>query len=163
MINKGIAGVHLPKMIKDEWLTPPGIIDSLGFFDLDPCSPSIRPWDTALKHYTKEDNGLKQEWFGRVWCNPPYGKSTFKWIDKLADHGNGIALIFARTETKGFFDSVWNKADAVFFFQGRLFFHHVDGSRAKNNGGAPSCLVIFGSENIKTVQESELNGKLIIL
>jgi hypothetical protein len=37
---------------KDEWLTPPEIIKSLGEFDLDPCSPINRPWDTAKNHYT---------------------------------------------------------------------------------------------------------------
>ncbi len=49
---------------KDEWLTPKSIIDALGEFDLDPCSPVIRPWDTARKHFTVEDNGLLQEWGG---------------------------------------------------------------------------------------------------
>ena len=59
---------------KDEWLTPPEIVKSLGEFDLDPCSPIERPWDTAKNHFTINDNGLIQNWFGRVWCNPPYGK-----------------------------------------------------------------------------------------
>lgn len=41
----------------DEWLTPPFIIKALGPFDLDPCSPVNRPWDTAMRHYTKEQGG----------------------------------------------------------------------------------------------------------
>ena len=112
---------------KDEWLTPPEIIRSLGEFDLDPCSPhpDRRPWDTAKDHYWEELDGLNQPWKGRVWCNPPYGRETFKWIDKLSNHGDGIALIFARTETIGFHEYIWNKADAVFFFKGRLRFYHV--------------------------------------
>ena len=83
---------------KDEWLTPPGIIKSLGEFDLDPCSPEEykRPWSTAKNHMTLSDDGLSKEWFGRVWCNPPYGRETFKWLNKLYHHGNGLALIFAR-------------------------------------------------------------------
>ena len=36
---------------KDEWLTPPGILNRLGEFDLDPCTPIDRPWDTAKLHY----------------------------------------------------------------------------------------------------------------
>jgi len=121
-LNTGMTGIHSHKMQKDEWLTPPEIIRSLGEFDLDPCSPhpDRRPWATAKKHYHLELDGYSQEWKGRVWLNPPYGRTVFKWIDKLADHGNGIALIFARTETKGFFSSVWNKADAVFFFEGSV-------------------------------------------
>ena len=109
---------------KDEWLTPPNIIQSLGVFDLDPCSPINRPWDTAINHYNINDNGLILNWMGRIWCNPPYGKETFIWLNKLAKHGNGVALIFARTETKGFHREIWNKADAIFFFEGRLSFYN---------------------------------------
>jgi DNA N-6-adenine-methyltransferase (Dam) len=100
----------------DEWLTPLNIIEGLGEFDLDPCSPIVRPWDTAAKHYNINDDGFNQPWEGRVWCNPPYGRETFKWIDKLATHGNGTALIFARTETIGFHEHIWSRADAIFFF-----------------------------------------------
>ena len=113
----------------DEWLTPPEIINSLGEFDVDPCTPINRPWDTALIHYNKNDDGFTKEWHGRVWCNPPYGRETFQWINKLAAHGNGMTLIFARTETIGFHSEVWNKADAIFFFKGRLKFHYVDGTQ----------------------------------
>lgn len=61
----------------DEWLTPPELVRSLGQFDLDPCAPVDRPWDTAGHHYTKLDAGLESFWYGRVWLNPPYGKFTF--------------------------------------------------------------------------------------
>lgn len=43
---------------------------------------------------------------------------------------NAMALIFARTETRMFFDHVWPKAQAVLFLEGRLYFHHVCGRRA---------------------------------
>ena len=157
----GMGSHQSANMGKDEWLTPPEIIRSLGDFDLDPCSPIKRPWPTAKVHYTIEDDGLSTEWDGRVWCNPPYGKEAAKWLEKLENHGNGIALIFARTETKMFFKYVWNKADAIFFFDGRLTFYHVNGKRATANGGAPSCLVAYGSENVKAIEKSGLPGVLI--
>lgn len=146
--KNGMGSHQSHNMQKDEWLTPRVLIAQLGPFDLDPCSPINRPWDTARKHFTIEDDGLNQDWFllGKVWCNPPYGKETGKWLEKLADHGNGIALIFARTETSMFFEEVWKKADAVLFLEGRLFFHHVDGTRAKSNAGAPSVLVAYGTD-----------------
>lgn len=149
---------------KDEWLTPKYIIKSLGVFDLDPCSPSSdkRPWPTANKHYSLPDDGIKLTWFGRVWCNPPYGKETFKWIHKLADHGNGIALIFARTETIGFHTHIWDKADAIFFFKGRLKFHSITGE-VSGAANAPSCLIMFGENNIESVKKAKLKGKLVIL
>ena len=164
MSNKNGMGSHQShKFLKDEWLTPPSIIEALGSFDLDPCAPISPPWNLFPTTYTIEDNGLKQQWSGRVFMNPPYGKQTGLWLEKLTEHGNGIALIFARTETKMFFDHVWKKADAVFFFDGRLFFHHVDGTKAKSNSGAPSCLVAYGKNNVESIEESNLSGKLILI
>ena len=148
---------------KDEWLTPPEIIKALGAFDLDPCAPMNRPWDMAAQHYTIEDNGLSKVWKGRVWLNPPYGRATGVWLNRLAVHGNGIGMIFARTDTEAFFSNVWKRAFAVFFFAGRLDFYHLNGLKAKNNAGAPSCLVAYGWNNVAAIAESGLCGKLIVL
>jgi hypothetical protein len=150
-------------MQKDEWLTPPEIIEALGKFDLDPCAPIIRPWDTAKKHYTIEDDGLSMDWEGRVWCNPPYGDQAGKWLKRLADHGNGVALIFARTETKMFFEHIWRRADALLFIEGRLHFHHVNGTRAKGNSGAPSVLVAYGKFNAERLANSSICGRYVRL
>lgn len=113
----------------NEWLTPPEIIKALGPFDLDPCSPVNRPWPTANRHFTIKDNGLILPWQGRVFCNPPYGNQTQIWLKKCAQHGNAIALTFARTETRMFFNTVWSDADAVLFIKGRIRFYLVDGTR----------------------------------
>lgn len=149
------------KMLNDEWLTPPDIIDILGEFDLDPCSPINRPWSTAKHHYTVTDNGLRQDWFGRVWLNPPFGSEAVKWLRRLAEHGNGIALIPARTETNMFYECIWNCADAVLFMRGRPHFHYVTGERARFNSGAPICLVAYGKNNIEALAKSRL-GHLVI-
>ena len=146
----------------DEWLTPPHILKALGEFDLDPCAPINRPWDMAKKHYTVENDGLSQPWGGRVWLNPPYGRETFKWIERLAEHRNGIALIFARTETQGFHEQIWQRAHSVFFFRGRLAFHYVDGTRG-STANAPSCLVTYDEENANAIAMSGLSGRLILL
>lgn len=147
---------------KDEWLTPPSIINALGEFDLDPCAPIVRPWNTAKCHFTVTDDGLSNSWFGRVWMNPPYSENKF-WLKKLAQHGNGIALLFARTETQMFFDYIWNKADAVFFIKNRLTFFNVDGTLAPASAGAPSCLIAYGKENAEIIKNSRLKGKFINL
>ena len=157
-------GSHQQTVMKnDEWLTPPSLIKALCIFDLDPCSPIQRPWDTADHHYNQLEDGLNAPWFGRVWCNPPYGLEAILWLRRLADYGNGIALIFARTETVMFFDQVWDKADSILFLKGRLFFHYVDGTQAKANAGAPSCLIAYGKENTRALLNSGIPGKLIIL
>lgn len=77
--------------------------------------------------------------------NPPYDRRVInRWMDKLATHGMGIALVFARTETAWFHDQVWKRANAVFFFEGRLDFYTPQGLRANFNCGAPSCLAAYG-------------------
>lgn len=147
----------------DIWLTPPKIIKALGEFNLDPCAATGQPWPTAKKHYTIEDDGLSMDWKGRIWMNPPYGNQTSIWMKKLSDHGNGIALIFARTETKMFFDYIWDKAHAVLFLKGRLSFYNINGTKGKNSAGAPSCLVAYGKLNSLELWKSGLTGKYITL
>lgn len=147
----------------DEWLTPPHILAALGSFDLDPCAPVVRPWPTAATHYTIESNGLAQPWSGRVWLNPPYGKEAEKWLSRMAQHGDGVALLFARTETRMFFEYIWPVADATLFLEGRLHFHHVDGRRAEANSGGPSVLIAYGARNMVALMNSGLPGKYVDL
>lgn len=150
----------------DEWLTPPYIIKALGEFDLDPCAPEVRPWGTAKKHFTLKDNGLFLPWEGRVWLNPPYGRETFKWLEKLSNHKQGIALIFARTETAGFHKEIWDKANSIFFFKGRLKFHYVNGA-VGDTANAPSCLVSYSQDDTLAIEIAwaiaSLLGKHILL
>lgn len=147
-------GSHSSRYMKsDEWLTPPDIIRDLGPFDLDPCSPALerRPWPTAKEHY--HENGLLLPWHGFVWCNPPYSGQEQGWFNKMVMHGNGLVLIFARTETAIWHEYLWKNADAFFFFRGRLYFHHaVTGAQANDNAGAPSVLVAFGEEAVRRLR-----------
>lgn len=96
-----------------------------------------------------------------VWLNPPYGAKAWVWLSKLAEHGKGIGLIFARTETAGFIDQVWGKADALLFLHGRLTFHHVGGETARANSGGPSVLVAYGTEAVERLANCGLDGSLI--
>lgn len=144
----------------DEWLTPPDLIEALGPFDLDPCAPVERPWPIAARHYTIEDDGLRQRWDGFVWLNPPYGRETWRWLTKLAKHGNGLALIFARTETRGFFAQAWERADALLFLHGRLAFWNVDGTEGAG-ATAPSVLLAYGAEAVDRLRNAALDGALV--
>jgi len=124
----------------DIWLTPISIVRSLGVFDLDPCAWPGHP--TAKEQYF--ERGLEQEWAGRVWLNPPYSE-VGKWLNRLADHGMGIALVFARTDTK-WFHQVCDKSDSVFFPAGRLTFLKSDFTIPSGNAGAPSVFLSFGEK-----------------
>lgn len=161
----GMGGHHSYAAVTTTWLTPPGILDALGPFDLDPCAaPSPRPWPTARTHIELPVDGLVADWSGAVWCNPPYGAGTWAWLDRLAEHpGGGIALIFARTETTGFVRSVWGKAAGVLFLHGRLHFHYADGTRAPANSGAPSCLVAYGDWAAERLRLADLDGTYVPL
>lgn len=141
------------------WLTPPEILAALGPFDLDPCAaPSPRPWPTAARHIELPDDGLAAEWSGRVWLNPPYGKHTGDWLAKLAGHNNGIALVFARTDTRMFRDHVWGKVAGLLFLDRRPHFHLPDGTRAKGNSGGPLVLLAYGASNAIALQRCGLPG-----
>jgi phage N-6-adenine-methyltransferase len=146
----------------DEWLTPPSLIDALGPFDLDPCAPRLRPWDTAARHYTIEDDGLRHEWSGRVWLNPPYSQAA-RWLHRLAEHGQGTALIFARTETALWFEHVWPRASALLFIRGRLHFHYASGKRAPANSGAPSVLAAYGPQDAQMLAAVPIVGHFTLL
>ena len=156
-----IGGHQSHTALKDEWLTPPDLLKALGCFDLDPCAPVSPPWQTAKIMYSILFDGLTAPWQGRVWLNPPYGAQTGRWLKRLADHGDGVALIFARTETAHWFDQVWPRATAVNFLRGRLHFHHVSGERAKHNSGAPSALVAYGRDNGAAL--SAVDGRVVWL
>lgn len=147
---------------KVEWLTPPDLVKKLGGFDLDPCSPINAPFLHAKTNFTNIDDGLKQKWVGRVYLNPPYGRGMELWLDKLKNHGNGIALIFARTETKCFFEHIWNDADAILFVKGRIKFYHISGKQA-GTPGAPSVFIAYGKENAEILKNSGIEGRFLKL
>ncbi len=149
-------------------LTPKWIIDALGPFDLDPCANDPRPWDCAAHNWTF--GGLHDPWTGnRVWLNPPFNRyEVGKWIQKLADHGNGIALLHARTETE-WFRICWRSAFAILFMRTRLIFVTPDGTPCTTqkgetaNSGAPPVLVAFGEDNGRRLDQfaSRYGGALV--
>jgi hypothetical protein len=153
--HSAVPGTHV-------WLTPPHIIEALGgreSFDLDPCAPPDSPLPTALACWTEADNGLIQPWVGRVFLNPPYERPLIgQFLARMVNHGVGVALIFARSETAHYQDLVLGAADALFHIRGRLHFHHPDGRRAKHNCGAPSSLVAYGARDAEILSELALDG-----
>ena len=81
MITKGLFTSN-----KDNWETPRHILEFLnnsGYnFTLDPCASDTN--HICDKYYTKEQDGLIQDWTGEiVFCNPPYGKEIGKWVKNV--------------------------------------------------------------------------------
>lgn len=156
----------------DEWLTPPEIWTKLGRFDVDPACPEFVRRPIAGTCYSPTDDGLTKPWHGRVWLNPPFNRyERPKWMKRMAEHGNGIMLIPAATETAAFFDYVWSRADAVCFLRGRPHFYTPDterngvvipGKRSAANCGCSIVLVAYGAENVARLRDAGL-GHLVKL
>lgn len=141
-------------------LTPRWILDALGPFDLDPCAaPEPRPWNCAYLNWSC--GGLDQGWIGRVWLNPPFDRYVVgKWVQRLADHGNGIALLHARTETD-WFQPIWRTADAILFLSKRVHFCLPDGTEQRANSGAPVVLAAWGENNKRALLNAGFDGWLV--
>ena len=145
-----------------DWYTPPWVFDRLGLeFDLDPCQPAAGiPWIPAKKKYTLADDGLASPWHGRVWLNPPYGKHTHAWLDKMDKHRNGVSLVFARTDCAWFHESV-AQADAILFLRGRVKFVDGLGVTGGSGAGSGSMLVAWGQENVEALRKMQDLGYLV--
>ena len=136
-----------------EWYTPKYILDTLGEFDLDPCSPMVRPFDTAKVHYTKADDGLSRPWAGRVWLNPPY-KEVQAWMSAMAQHRNGIALIYNRLGTHWFSRLVMPYTTGLLFLTGAIKFIPKEGTAKR----APNHYVLIAYD-----PPGENNNRLALL
>jgi|SRR5579859_1199516 len=161
--KRGMGSHQSADMQTDVWLTPPEILLRLGKFDLDPCAPATRPWDMAKKHYCLPQNGLTLPWEGRVWLNPPYGRLIGDWMQKMAQHGTGIALTFARTEVSYWHQHIWPYAYSILFLEGRLHFYNTDGIKAAGNAGAPSVLIAYGKDNVNALGDSGIAGMHVLV
>lgn len=85
MIN---AGLFTSK--SDEWATPQDFFDKLNdefHFILDVCATAENA--KCKRYFTKEQNGLKQEWKGVCWMNPPYGRQISLWVYKALESARG--------------------------------------------------------------------------
>jgi phage N-6-adenine-methyltransferase len=125
-----------------EWTTPQDFFDSLDaefHFTLDPCAT---PENAKCKRYfTKADDGLKQQWTGRVFMNPPYGREIGKWVKKAYEESQSnaevvVCLLPARTDTRWWHD--YCLRGDVHFIKGRLKF-----GKASNAAPFPSVIALF--------------------
>ena len=113
---------------KDEHYTPKFIFEQLRLtFDLDVAAPwGGVDWIPAITYFDEEADGLAQNWYGRVWMNPPYSSPT-AWVSKFIAHGNGIALLVV-SRSKWFRD-LWAASDAIALTPYNMKFERPDGHR----------------------------------
>jgi site-specific DNA-methyltransferase (adenine-specific) len=128
-----------------EWSTPQWLVDQLaaefGPFGLDPAATAANA--KAPMFFTAGDDGLSHPWRGRVWLNPPYGRTIGTWLAKArTEVANGsaervVCLVPARVDTAWWRDS-HAAASLVRYWPGRISFG--DGDRAP----FPSAIIVFG-------------------
>jgi ParB family chromosome partitioning protein len=128
---------------ENEWYTPSPYLEAaratMGAIDLDPSSCDIANERVkASRFYSKEQDGLKQTWAGRVWMNPPYEKGLIdRFAEKLATSvqdgtvAQACVLVNNATETQWFRRMV-SVASGVCFPTGRVRFISPQGEK-----GAP--------------------------
>lgn len=156
----------------DEWGTPEWIGEPLGLFDFDPCAMKSRllPW--VANHLTAANDGLNAEWFGRVWLNPPFRRGLrARFMQRMAEHNNGIMLIPAACETEPFRKFVFGIAAGILMLDRRPIFVGADGQPVKvrnkktgkesiANSGCTICLVAYGEQNLEALKKSGLGTVL---
>ena len=128
----------------DLWATPQSFFDKYNEkfkFTLDVCASKENA--KCKKYFTKEDDGLKQEWSGVCWMNPPYGREIIKWMKKAYESSvlgtTVVCLVPARTDTKWWHD--YAMKGEIEFIRGRLKF-----GEAKTNAPFPSAVIVFKGE-----------------
>lgn len=151
----GGTGVNALKSFSgnNEYYTPGRYIEAarevMGDIDLDPATCALAQETVrAARFFTKEDDGLAQEWTGRVWMNPPYAAGL---IDRFAEKlkaeilagsvSEAIVLVDNRTDT-GWFHALVETCTRICFTRGRInFYNEQTPSSSPANG---SALFYFG-------------------
>lgn len=126
----------------EEWATPQDFFDKLNAefgFDIDVCATDENA--KCAHYYTKQQDGLAQDWRGVCWCNPPYGRGIGKWVQKAAESSATVVMLLpARTDTKWFHDYIYGKCE-IRFLRGRLKF-----GGSINSAPFPSMVCVFRGE-----------------
>ncbi len=129
------------------WRTPATVFGQLdaefGPFTLDPCAAA--PIKPGIHWFDEEDQGLWQEWSGRVFVNPPYGRAIVDWMRKIDLERHRceviVALVPSRTDSAWWHDYAM-KAAEIRFIRGRLSFEGVEAPRG-HNAPFPSAVLIY--------------------
>lgn len=143
----------------DEWYTPDSLITALGGFDLDPATSLLRGRQLAPRFFTAQEDGLQQDWSGRVFLNPPFSR-IHPWVERMRDHNNGIMLCFSRTDAAWFVDLV-KFCRGVFLIQRRMQFWRPGENPKQQRCPLGVVLFPFGSHNVEALRKSGLAGVLL--
>ena len=143
MIEQRLFTTPQTETTSDDYYTPKWIFDTLGLhFDLDVASPPHPTNVPCDRYFTQTDDGLAQDWHGRVWCNPPF-TNTYQWTERFRRHANGVALLpFGKSRA---IDTLWATDAKVVLLPRTMKFEQ----------GAiymPTALWAIGDDNIEALR-----------
>ena len=138
------------KVKNDECYTPQWVFDALNLqFDLDVASahhPQIVV--PATNRFTVEDDAFKQQWYGRIWMNPPFSKIT-PWIDRFIEHGNGICLVPLSSNGK-WVNNMWESGLSVTYLPANMAFVTRSGELIKHRWRCSMWAI--GDDNVEALK-----------
>jgi phage N-6-adenine-methyltransferase len=164
--EKGASGTG-----EDEWFTPLEWIELarevLPEIDLDPAThEKAQKSIQATAYYTKKDDGLTHEWYGRVWLNPPYSRDLIKqFVHKLCEEYQAGRVIEAILLTHNYTDTAWfheifANCSAICFPRGRVKFHEPSGKVAAPTQG--QAFAYFGANRKRFAEVFTPAGAVVV-
>lgn len=135
----------------------------MGDIDLDPASCAAANGRVqAGQFYSKQDDGLREDWHGRVWLNPPYGRKTGDFIEKLMQEyragrvDEAVVLVNAHSAETNWFEPLWN--GLICFTDHRIDFHTQEDKGGSTHGSAFSY---FGPHTDRFIEEFDRFGYVV--
>jgi DNA N-6-adenine-methyltransferase (Dam) len=157
-------------MVHDAWFTPCNIIEPIrsfygGTIDLDPASSSEANETIKAKHYFNWNlDGLKWEWYGNVWCNPPYCDGAMKeWLLHGARHYwasdtriNQMIFLVNRSDAKWYYEFLDYHVGGYYQFRNRIKF--IDGLTGKKSSPRYNNDLIYWGGNTEGFKQMCLDS-----
>lgn len=159
----------------DSWYTPAPIIEvaraAMGGIDLDPASSTeANEVVRAKEFFTEEDNGLKRDWWGRVWLNPPYGRDDDHaskagiWTSYLVEQYEQGSVTEATLLVNSKTDTLWWAplwvVGTICFLSERVVFGTPGGSKPASPVHA-SALVYMGRKPKRFIKYASKLGAVV--
>lgn len=143
----------------NEWYTPKwlfGLLHEKFNFTLDPASCEAA--NKGIPYYTKEQDGLKQDWSNeRVFCNPPFSLSK-EFVEKtLTLTLPSVFLLPCRPETRYWHKWIWPGCSEVFIFNKRISFDLPGGKTSKS---PPFATVLIGFNGVEFTDMEHLGVRV---
>jgi len=141
----GIGKINNFNSKKVEYSTPLSLFTPLkDEFDLDIDVCANEENHKLDKYFTEEQDGLKQDWEGNCWMNPPFSRALSKWVkkahkDSLSFSGTKVCLVPVRSNTK-WWEEVIKDAEV------RFIIGEVNFNNEERGLWLPMCVLIFGDK-----------------